>query len=66
MTSKILSLMNRKDYQVTILNKTKGEIKDQYLSIEKAKQLLNWRPQYNVEDALRETIAWYSNFFGAP
>jgi CDP-glucose 4,6-dehydratase len=63
MTNKILTLMDKKDYPLTILNHTTGEIKDQYLSIEKAKKILSWRPQYSVADALRETIAWYRNFF---
>jgi CDP-glucose 4,6-dehydratase len=65
MTNKILTLMDKKDYPVTILNQTRGEIRDQYLSIEKARRILHWSTQYNVEDALRETIDWYQNFFGA-
>jgi CDP-glucose 4,6-dehydratase len=65
MTGIILQLMGKKDYPLTILNQTKGEIRDQYLSIEKAQRALNWRPQYKIEDALQETIDWYRNFFGA-
>jgi CDP-glucose 4,6-dehydratase len=35
------------------------EIKHQFLSAEKARRLLGWRPRYELEEALRETIAWY-------
>jgi len=64
MTRRILELMGKKDYPVKILNQAKGEIKDQYLSIEKAKKILNWKPIYSLEDGLRETIEWYRSFFG--
>lgn len=63
LTRKILEAMERKDYPVEILNQSKGEIKDQYLSTAKAKNILHWTPEYNFEDGLRETIDWYRNFF---
>jgi CDP-glucose 4,6-dehydratase len=63
MTNKILEVMNKKDYPVHVLNEAKGEIKDQYLTIEKAMRLLNWTPHYCLEDGLKETIEWYRNFF---
>ncbi|KPJ58406.1 MAG: sugar dehydratase [Deltaproteobacteria bacterium DG_8] len=64
MTDKILEIMGEKDYPIKILNKSRGEIKDQYLSIEKAKKVLNWAPHYSLEDGLKETIDWYHSFFG--
>ena len=63
MTDKILEVMDKKDFPIKILNEAKGEIKDQYLSIEKAEKVLGWAPDYSVEDALRETIDWYYSFF---
>jgi len=36
----ILGLMGKKDYPIQILNQAKGEIQDQYLSIEKAQKVL--------------------------
>jgi len=63
-TNKILKLMEKKDYPVKILNQSQGEIKDQYLSIEKAKKVLNWNPRYSLDEGLRETIDWYRSFFG--
>jgi len=64
MTTTILRLMNKEDYPVEILNQSKGEIKDQYLSIEKAKEILHWSPRYILQDGLKETIKWYQSFFG--
>ncbi|HUT83110.1 MAG TPA: NAD-dependent epimerase/dehydratase family protein, partial [Thermodesulfobacteriota bacterium] len=60
---KILEIMDQKDFPIHILNEAKGEMKDQYLSIEKSKTVLNWFPQYSLEDGLRETVEWYSEFF---
>lgn len=45
-----------------ILNLAKGEIKDQYLSSEKAKRMLNWEAQHTVDQGLVKTIAWYKEF----
>lgn len=43
--------------------KPKGEIDKQYLSIEKAKRVLGWEPQYNLDEGLKETIDWYRAYF---
>jgi len=55
-------LMHREDIQPVILNVAKAEIRDQYLCSDKAKRELGWAPQYGLEDGLRETIAWYTEF----
>ena len=60
---KILEIMDQKDFPIHILNEAKGEMKDQYLSIEKAKKVLNWFPHYSLQDGLRETVEWYREFF---
>jgi CDP-glucose 4,6-dehydratase len=33
------------------------------LSAKKAKELLRWRPQYTIEEGLKETVHWYADFF---
>ena len=38
-----------------------GDIKDSYLSFERAKHLLLWEPQTSFESGLKETIAYYKN-----
>jgi CDP-glucose 4,6-dehydratase len=62
-TNKILKLMKREDLKPKILNQAKNEIKDQYLSAKKAKNLLNWRARYTLDESLKETIDWYRKFF---
>ena len=63
LTEKILELMGRKDLRPRILNQAKSEIKHQYLSAEKARTILGWKPKYTLEQGLEETIAWYREFF---
>lgn len=58
----ILKLLEKK-IKPTILNETKNEIKDQFLSIKKAKKLLGWSPKYNLDSGLTETIKWYEEHF---
>jgi len=40
-----------------------NEILHQYLSAEKARRMLNWRPKYTLDTALAATIAWYEAYF---
>ncbi|MGD0079997.1 MAG: GDP-mannose 4,6-dehydratase [Methanoregula sp.] len=46
-----------------VLNQATNEIKDQYLSAQKARKMLNWSPGYAYEEGLKETIEWYRDFF---
>ncbi len=62
--ARILDLMDS-DLQPNILNETNNEILHQYLSAEKARSVLNWRPIYNLDDGLQRTIQWYKDFLGA-
>ncbi len=48
--------------RVNGMNQAKNEIKHQYLSAEKARRLLHWKPQYSLEEGLREAIQWYDKF----
>jgi CDP-glucose 4,6-dehydratase len=48
-----------------ILNEGAGEIVHQYLDAGKARRLLGWEPAYLLDDALRETIAWYISRIGS-
>jgi CDP-glucose 4,6-dehydratase len=43
-----------------------NEIKHQYLSAAKARDMLAWAPRYDLGAALGETVAWYGEYFGAP
>ena len=63
LTQKIISLMGRSDLEPVILNEVHGEIKDQYLSAQKARDMLAWKPQFTIDEALAETIGWYRSYF---
>ncbi len=38
------------------------EIRHQYLSAEKARNVLAWRPLFTLDEGLRRTVEWYKNF----
>lgn len=56
---KVKEMMGKKHVQPRILDIAKNEIEKQWLSCEKAKKLLGWKPKYNFEDGLKMTIEWY-------
>jgi CDP-glucose 4,6-dehydratase len=61
---RVLTLLGRSDLAPIIENRASAEIREQYMTCEKAKTILNWRPRFGMEEALRETIEWYSAYFG--
>ncbi|MBU1974393.1 MAG: GDP-mannose 4,6-dehydratase [Nanoarchaeota archaeon] len=50
-----------KDLTPRVLGTAKGEIDVQYLSNQKALQVLGWQPQHTLEQGLMKTIQWYQN-----
>lgn len=62
LTQQILTLMNS-DLQPTVKNEASNEIKHQYLSASKAKEMLGWSPMFSLETGLASTIEWYKEFF---
>jgi CDP-glucose 4,6-dehydratase len=59
---KILSLMDS-PLEPIIKNETSNEIRHQYLSAEKARNLLSWSPVYSLDEGLQLTIQWYKEYF---
>ncbi|HKY55841.1 MAG TPA: GDP-mannose 4,6-dehydratase [Anaerolineales bacterium] len=53
----------KSNLQPEIRNEVTNEIRHQYLSAEKARQQLNWKPMFSLEEGLRRTIEWYEDFF---
>jgi CDP-glucose 4,6-dehydratase len=49
-----------------VLNQASNEIRHQYLSAERARNVLDWRPQFTLESGLDRTLAWYREFLVAP
>lgn len=64
LTHRILNLMGS-SLAPDVRGEACHEIKHQYLSAAKARQLLNWSPQYSLDEALLETIDWYRDFCGS-
>lgn len=63
LTGLIGRLMGRPDLEPVVLNRATNEIPNQFLSAEKARSQLGWKAEYTLEEGLRETIAWYREFF---
>jgi CDP-glucose 4,6-dehydratase len=47
------------DLEPEIQNQATNEIRHQYLSAERARSLLNWAPQFSLDQGLDRTIQWY-------
>jgi CDP-glucose 4,6-dehydratase len=45
-----------------IRNDASHEIRAQYLSAERARLMLGWKPLFTLHEGLRETIRWYRDF----
>lgn len=58
---KIVKTMNS-DLKPLVLNQASNEIMHQYLSAKKARDVLGWKPGYNIDDGLLRTIQWYELF----
>lgn len=63
LTRRILDHMGS-SLEPEIRNEASHEIRHQYLSAEKARRLLDWRPLFSLDEGLRRTIAWYTDYLG--
>lgn len=46
-----------------VLDQAEGEIRDQYLSAEKARERLGWKAGFTLQEGLARTVAWYTALF---
>ena len=46
-----------------VLGEASNEIEHQYLDAAKAREMLNWRPLFTLDEGLTRTIEWYKNYF---
>ncbi|NWJ96736.1 MAG: GDP-mannose 4,6-dehydratase [Chloroflexi bacterium] len=63
LVQRILEAMHS-DLVPDIRNEANHEIRHQYLSAAKARQILDWQPLFNLEEGLQRTIKWYTEFLG--
>ena len=61
LVNKIIDLMDS-NLTPVILNKATNEIRHQYLSAKKAKDLLGWKSEYDLNIGLQKTISFYIDF----
>jgi CDP-glucose 4,6-dehydratase len=61
LVGKILGMM-RSNLKPQVLNEASNEIRHQYLSAEKARRMLGWKPLFTLDAGLERTIAWYRQF----
>lgn len=62
LTHRILRLAGREDLEPLVLDQAQNEIREQYLSAEKASNLLGWSASYAPDEALAETLDWYREY----
>jgi len=48
--------------QPDIRNDASNEIRDQYLDSTRATALLKWAPAFTMDEGLRRTVEWYTEF----
>lgn len=61
----ILKACDREDLTPDVRGEAKHEISNQSLDASKAREVLGWTPQWNLEAGLRETVKWYREFLEA-
>jgi CDP-glucose 4,6-dehydratase len=64
LVDRILALM-KSELRPEVRNEAVNEIREQYLSAEKARDVLGWKPLFTLDEGLRRTIEWYREFLGA-
>lgn len=61
---RIARLMGRDDLPPRILDQASGEIQNQFLCSQKAKDRLGWTARFGLEAGLEQTIDWYRGYLG--
>ena len=63
--NRVLELMGRSNLEPIVQNIASAEIREQYMSSEKARRVLGWKANYDFDEGLNETISWYTEFLNA-
>ncbi|GAP21740.1 NAD-dependent epimerase/dehydratase family protein [Leptolinea tardivitalis] len=58
---KVLKLMGS-DMVPDVKGEASNEIRHQYLSAERARAVLGWKPMFDLDEGLKRTLEWYKTF----
>jgi CDP-glucose 4,6-dehydratase len=58
----LIALSPTPQVQPQVLNEANHEIRVQYLDATRARERLAWEPRYPLQDGLRRTLAWYTDY----
>lgn len=58
----ILRLASANELELDVRGEAQHEISHQYLDAKKARDMLGWRPRFNLEEGLTSAIQWYRDF----
>jgi CDP-glucose 4,6-dehydratase len=64
--ARVLAAAGRADLEPEVRNQASHEIREQFLSAEKARELLGWRSRFSLDEGLRRTCAWYRALLEPP
>jgi CDP-glucose 4,6-dehydratase len=59
LVERILLLMKRSDLKPIVEGNAPLEIQAQYLSAKKIREALGWKPKYDLDSGILETVEWY-------
>ncbi|MBU1113351.1 MAG: GDP-mannose 4,6-dehydratase [Candidatus Omnitrophica bacterium] len=59
---KLVYKISRQKPDYKVLDQAKYEIKHQYLSSNKARKILGWKPKVGLRDGLKKTFNWYKDY----
>lgn len=59
----LIDLSEKKHLKPVILNQAQNEIKKQYLSCRKTRELLGWKHTTDLKKGLAKSYSWYQEFF---
>jgi CDP-glucose 4,6-dehydratase len=59
LVERILEVAGRADLLPEVRNEASHEIREQYLSSDKARKALSWQPRFTLDEGLKRTFEWY-------
>ncbi|MBI4489144.1 MAG: GDP-mannose 4,6-dehydratase [Deltaproteobacteria bacterium] len=59
----LIDISGKKHLKPVVLNQAANEIKAQYLSCRKAREVLGWRHKVGLPEGLAKSYSWYKEFF---